>query len=74
MTHSFWVESSSPPECEHCQVLLSVEHILVDCTAFHSERVLYHLNGKSIELILGEDCDVEDIMNFLKDIEFYYKI
>ena len=74
VTHSFLLEGSSPPECEHCQVLLSVEHILVDCTAFHSERVLYHLNGKSIELILGEDCDVEDIMNFLKDIEFYYKI
>ena len=74
VTHSFLLEGSSPPECEHCHVQLTVEHILVDCPVLHNERLLYHLDGKTLDMILAEDCNIEDIMNFLKETQFYYRI
>ena len=74
VTHSFLFEGTTPPECEHCQVQLTVEHILVHCTFLQEKRCLYHMDGKQIEEILGEDCDIEDITSFLKDTGFYFKL
>ena len=74
MTHSFLLEGAGPPECERCQVQLTIEHILVDCAMFCGERSLYHLDGKSVDVLLGEDSDVENIMNFLRDTGFYFKL
>ena len=74
VTHSFLFEGNSPPECDQCHVQLTIEHILVDCIKFHAERLVNNIGGKCIKSILAEDCNVENIMNFLKDTEFYYKI
>ena len=74
VTHSFIFEGSSPPECDHCGVPLTVEHILVDCTYLQEIRNLYHLDGKSIDSILGDDLCIDDVMDFLKDSDFYLKI
>ena len=74
LTHSFRFERTSPPMCDHCQVQLTIEHILVDCTAFVEKRRIYHLDGKSLDILLGDDINVQDIMNFLKDINLYFKL
>ena len=74
VTHSFLFDGSGPPECEHCNVPLTVEHILVFCKLYEDERRVYELHGKGIGTILGDDVDIENLINFLKDIELYFKL
>ena len=31
MTHSYILKKDPPPQCEHCQCILTVRHILVEC-------------------------------------------
>ena len=74
VTHSFLFDGSDPPECEHCMVPLTIEHILVNCILYEDKRRFYQLHRKSIGSILGDELDVENLMSFLKDIELYFKL
>ena len=74
VTHSYIFEGTSPPECDFCRVHLTIEHILVDCDMLQDKRCFYHLDNKTLEVLLGESTNVEDIMNFLKETDFYFKL
>ena len=70
LTHSYILRKDPPPLCEHCQCILTVHHILVECNHFAQER----------KDIFGRRDVVESfrfhptlIVLFLKQIEFYYK-
>ena len=70
LTHSYILKKDPPPLCEHCQSILTVRHILVECNTFVQER----------KDIFGRRDVVESfrlhptlIVLFLKQIEFYYK-
>ena len=34
LTHSYILRKNPPPQCEHCQCILTVHHILVECNNF----------------------------------------
>ena len=38
LTHSYILKKDPPPLCEHCQCILTVRHILVECNHFAQER------------------------------------
>ena len=38
LTHSYILRKDPPPLCEHCQCILTVRHILVECNHFAQER------------------------------------
>ena len=38
LTHSYILKKDPPPQCEHCQCILTVHHILVECNHFARER------------------------------------
>ena len=38
LTHSYILRKAPPPQCEHCQCILTVHHILVECNHFAQER------------------------------------
>ena len=38
LTHSYILRKDPPPQCEHCQCILTVRHILVECNHFAQER------------------------------------
>ena len=70
LTHSYILRKDPPPLCEHCQCILTVRHILVECNHFAQER----------KDIFGIRVVVESfrfhptlIVLFLKQIELYYK-
>ena len=70
LTHSYILRKDPPPLCEHCQCILTVHHILVECNHFAQER----------KDIFGRRDVVESfrfhptlIVLFLKQILFYYK-
>ena len=73
LTHSFIMESSNPPVCDHCQEQLTVEHILVQCPVHNSFRNKYHLDGKDMKYLLSDEGPIDDVMKFLKETNFYYK-
>ena len=68
LTHSYILRKDPPPLCEHCQCILKVRHILVECNHFAQER----------KDIVGRRDVVESltfhstlILIFLKQTEFY---
>ena len=70
LTYSYILRKDPPPLCEHCQCILTVRHILVECNHFAPER----------KYIFGRRDVVESfrfhptlIVLFLKEIKFYYK-
>ena len=70
LTHSYILRKDPPSLCEHCQCILTVRHILVECNHFAQES----------KDIFGIRDVVESfrfhptlIVLFLKQIELYYK-
>ena len=51
--------------------LLPVEHILIHCSKFQNQQQRYHLEGKSIDVILGDDADVGSLVGYLQAIKVF---
>ena len=74
VTHKFLLEGANPPICNYCKVLLTIEHILVECPQYCQQRQHHGMEGKSLLLLLGEDVEIDSLMAFLKDISLFYDI
>ena len=70
LTHSYILRKDPPPLCEHCQCILTVRHILVECNHFAPERKDIFGRRDVVELFRFHPTL---IVLFLKQIEFYYK-
>ena len=73
LTHKFLLQGDYPPMCNVCNNSLTVEHILLDCSKYVNERRQYSILGP-IEALLDDDVNVENVMEFLKDINIFYDI
>ena len=38
LTHSYILRKDPPPLCEHCQCIMTVHHILVECNRFAKKK------------------------------------
>ena len=70
LTHSYILKKDPPPLCEHCQCILTVRHILVECNHFAQERKDIFVRRDVVESFRLHPTL---IVLFLKQIEFYYK-
>ena len=70
MTHSYILKKDPPPQCEHCQCILTVRHILVECN--HLAQTRNDIFGRC-GVVESFQFHPELILNFLKDSEFYSK-
>ena len=70
MTHSYILKKDPPPQCEHCQCILTVRHILVECN--HLAQTRSDIFGRC-GVVESFQFHPELILNFLKDNEFYSK-
>ena len=73
LTHKFLLEGSDAPECVHCGLPLTVEHILVYCQMYAAARQKHGLAGKPIQVILGDNADLLNLIKFLKEIDLFHK-
>ena len=76
LSHSFLMlsgEDRQVPQCHTCQCVLTIKHILTDCTSFNRQRQVNSLHGRSMKELLGNDCNVEDLIKCLKQIGLYYR-
>ena len=73
-------ENKTHPECEHCDVPLTIQHILIDCNLFYNERgpMLTALRENDLPMevssILNEYFPAEILITFLKNINYFHKI
>ena len=77
LTHSFLMASGDErqvPFCHSCQTNVTVKHILTDCIDYSLERRHCRLTGKSMTDLLGESCEVSDLMRFLKRVNLYRQV
>jgi kelch-like protein 2/3 len=72
LTHSFILKREQPPQCTHCQVPLTVQHILIDCSHFISLRAK-HLNSRSLHDLFA-NTSPQKVVDFIKDIGLYKKL
>lgn len=57
--------------CDICWTDVTVQHILKECTYFSHERRANLLRGRSMTELLCEIIQVETIVQFLKEEDFY---
>ena len=73
-THSYILKKDTPPQCEHCQCILTVRHILVECNHLaqtRNDRPIFVRCGVAEFKILNElNCDILFIAHcgFFKNI------
>ena len=71
VTHSYLLNKENAPECTHCQCLLTVEHILLQCQFYNNVREKYFKSDSLRELFTK--TTPENIINYLKETNFYEK-
>ena len=59
--------------CDDCHILLTVEHILLECTKFRAAILRCGLHS-NIKILLNDDADIVNVMEFLKEIGLFYEI
>ena len=52
---------------------LTVKHCLQDCPQWRNSRTKHNVQG-DIKALLGKDCEVEQMMKFLKEIGKFEEI
>ena len=76
-THNYLIKSGDErqvPRCDVCRSDITVRHILIECEVFNQERRRHHLHGRSMEELLGDDCSVQSLVDFLKEINLFYEL
>jgi len=61
LTHSYLIEHTDPPKCTHCNHLLSVTHILTECTSWSNTTSVLFLYGQNI----FNHTPSQNILNFI---------
>lgn len=70
-TQSYIMTSSNPPLCEHCNLPLNVNHILMDCPFLTTRRELCDLQGNMRADLTKPDFSA-NVVNFLNSLFIYY--
>ena len=68
LTHSYILKKDPPPQCEHCQCILTVRHILVECN--HFARGRKDIFGRR-DMVESLRFHLTLIVIFLKQTELY---
>ena len=77
LTHDFLMSTphGDIPHCDVCNTILTVKHILCDCTIFSQQRNIY-FNNKSLSEILAEsdNFSIYRVLSFLRKTNLIHKI
>ena len=75
-THSYLLKGEDPPECDKCDLPLTVKHVLLDCPSLETARKqffkLQSTDNLSLKLLLGKHpaIPIADINSFLQFAKF----
>ena len=71
-THSFILSGNDPPWCIPCDCLVTIKHILLECSDLHEIRTK-HFVAVDMKSLLNQ-VSTTSILNFLKEIKKFTKI
>lgn len=72
LTHSFLLKGEPVPDCTTCQEPLTVEHILLHCTAYNHIRPTFFNCTNMKDLF--DKTDPINLINYIKAIGLFYKL
>jgi len=72
LTHKHLLSGDHPPVCEKCNCVLTVKHILLECSAFKDIRNK-HFTSTSIKDVF-ENTESFRIISFIREINFYHLV
>lgn len=73
LTHCYLFESGIPPVCEHCQSILTIKHVMVECPNLREERESQFGSKETLKDIFQLE-DPYKVINFLKYANVYQLI
>ena len=65
-SHEYLISKSETPKCNICQQTISVEHILIDCSVYNSQRQRFGLRN-TLYATLNKHLNINNLIGFLKD-------
>ena len=68
LTHSYILKKDPPPQCEHCQCILTLRHILLECN--HLAQTRNDIFGRC-GLVESLQFHPELVLIFLRNSDFY---
>jgi ribonuclease HI len=71
LTHSYLLKHETPPDCTHCNCLLTVKHILLECPLHNITRSKHYTVTDLHQLF--NTVQPMHIINYLKEISYYAK-
>ena len=80
LTHGFLMSGDPQPYCRDCLVPLTIKHLLIECPSLGEERNrhLFRCRDREsnflLDKVLGEECIVEDLFNFIEEAGFLHDI
>lgn len=72
LTHGYLLRNEDQPQCTTCNTPLTVQHILLDCSVYASDR-LKHLKGSTLKELFEKSLP-SSIVAFVKDIGLFSKL
>ena len=72
LIHAHLLKNQPQPDCTHCHVPLTVQHILIDCNQYTAVRARFY-NATSLNDLFNS-VDFKKIIAFIKTIGFYRKL
>jgi kelch-like protein 2/3 len=72
LTHSFLLKTEPAPECNPCQCVVSVKHILLDCPLLNNTRFKHFTSTNLHQLFTS--VQPTSIINYLRDTNYYGKL
>lgn len=73
LTHEHLLKGEPAPNCEHCNVNLTIQHILCECPTFKHQRQINNIKANLQENSEGEE-NIRNTLRYLKEINLLKKI
>ena len=72
LTHGHLMKGENQPECQRCQVPLTVEHLVLSCQATNKSRDK-HLQGLSMNSVFTS-TGKKELLTFLREVKMFEKL
>jgi ribonuclease HI len=72
LTHSYILKGEDPPECISCNEPFTVKHFMLECFDLQPTRNHYYVVQDMRELF--DTVSITNIIDFLKEVNIYYKL
>lgn len=74
ITHQYLMNKEPPPNCQFCNALLTVRHLVTDCPVLDEEGQKLNIST-SLQNVLEDNLDkAKNVIQYLKNIDMYKQI